>query len=253
VISQYLYGPEKPDSRSALVLNGEFAAGVPLSIHVQQVSQRARLQVLADGEQVFEHYFEPRAGDGEWKKSEYKPEWKIYQAVYDRVYTTALPKRCQKLELRLAEGDWLTFSELKLGALSVVPNNADWGTRQQELIVSARGDIATNGGDGGALNRERLYAETVQPWAEFSREHGIGVHVGEWGAHHFTPHAVALAWMRDCLANWRSAGLGQALWNLRGSFGCVDSGRGDVAYEDYRGHRLDRQMLEILKTSGSAA
>jgi hypothetical protein len=52
--------------------------------------------------------------------------------------------------------------------------------------------------------------------------------------------------MRDCLQNWRRAGMGWALWNLRGDLGILDSGRTDVDYEDYRGHKLDRQMLDLL-------
>jgi endoglucanase len=54
--------------------------------------------------------------------------------------------------------------------------------------------------------------------------------------------------MQDCLALWKEAGWGWALWNLRGSFGVLDSNRADVAYEDFRGHKLDRKMLEILRT-----
>jgi endoglucanase len=37
------------------------------------------------------------------------------------------------------------------------------------------------------------------------------------------------------------------LWNLRGSFGVLDSQREDVAYEDFRGRKLDRAMLELLR------
>jgi len=40
--------------------------------------------------------------------------------------------------------------------------------------------------------------------------------------------------------------LGLALWDLRGSFGIVDSGRSDAAYEFFDGHQLDRKMLELL-------
>ena len=43
-------------------------------------------------------------------------------------------------------------------------------------------------------------------------------------------------------ANW-----GWALWNFRGSFGILDSGREDIRYEDWHGHKLDRQLLELLR------
>jgi endoglucanase len=39
------------------------------------------------------------------------------------------------------------------------------------------------------------------------------------------------------------------MWNLRGSFGPVDSGRDDVAYEEWRGPKLDRAMLDLLRAS----
>lgn len=95
-------------------------------------------------------------------------------------------------------------------------------------------------------DRERYRLEIIGPWKELEGK-GVGVHVGEWGAFQFTPHAVALAWMGDLLALWREADWGWALWNLRGGFGILDSNRSDVAYEDFRGHRLDRAMLRLLQ------
>ncbi len=71
--------------------------------------------------------------------------------------------------------------------------------------------------------------------------------VGEFGCRNRTPHKVTLAWMEDCLKLWNSKKLGWALWNLRGHNGILDSGREDVKYEDYRGHKLDRAMLELLR------
>jgi len=85
----------------------------------------------------------------------------------------------------------------------------------------------------------------VKPWKELENR-GVGVMVGEFGAFNQTPHKVVLAWMRDCLANWKEAGWGWALWNLTGSFGVLDSGRADVSYENWRGHKLDRAMLALL-------
>ena len=73
--------------------------------------------------------------------------------------------------------------------------------------------------------------------------------VGEFGCRNRTPHDVTLAWMAHCLSLWRKKGLGWALWNLRGHNGFLDSGRKDVAYENYRGHLLDRKMLELLRAN----
>lgn len=101
---------------------------------------------------------------------------------------------------------------------------------------------------GQIWNRQRLkheYIEKYQPLVE----KGVQVHVGEWGVFNKTPHAVTLAWMEDCLSLWKEAGWGFALWNLRGSFGVLDSGRSDVQYEDFKGHKLDKTMLELLRKS----
>jgi len=101
-------------------------------------------------------------------------------------------------------------------------------------------------GETGVVDKETLAKDRIAPWKKLEQA-GVGVHVGEWGAYNRTPHKVVLAWMRDCLALWREAGWGWALWNLRGGFGVLDSERTDVAYEDFRGHKLDRQMLELLR------
>jgi len=101
---------------------------------------------------------------------------------------------------------------------------------------------------GVTWDKEKLRAELITKWQPLV-ERGVPVHVGEWGAFNQTPHAACLAWMSDLLALWKEAGWGWAMWNLRGTFGPVDSGRADVAYEDFRGHKLDRRMLELLRAN----
>ncbi|MBO5885447.1 MAG: glycosyl hydrolase family 5, partial [Bacteroidaceae bacterium] len=74
--------------------------------------------------------------------------------------------------------------------------------------------------------------------------------VGEFGAHNQTPHDVTLRWLADLLGVFKELGIGWALWNMSGSFGIMDSGRKDVAYEEFHGHKLDRKMLDILQRYG---
>ena len=95
-------------------------------------------------------------------------------------------------------------------------------------------------------DRDILRKEQIEPWKELERK-GVGVHVGEWGAYAFTPHKVVLAWMRDYLQLWKEANWGWALWNFRGAFGILDSNRADVEYKDFRGHKLDLEMLALLQ------
>ena len=100
--------------------------------------------------------------------------------------------------------------------------------------------------EGQVTGRESHWQMQIEPWLRL-RELGVGVHVGEWGAYSFTPHAVVLDWMRNLLANWKQAEFGWALWNLRGPFGPLDSNRKQAKYETYRGHRVDRAMLDLLR------
>ncbi len=98
---------------------------------------------------------------------------------------------------------------------------------------------------GRRWNREAL-EEFYGPWVELA-ERGVGVHCGEGGAFTRTEHEVVLAWLRDVLEVLTSHNIGYALWNLRGAFGIVDSGREDVEYEDFHGHKLDRALLSLLQ------
>lgn len=94
------------------------------------------------------------------------------------------------------------------------------------------------------LSRAML-EEMYQPWIELANA-GVGVHCGECGCWNKTPHAVFLAWFEDVLDILTDNGIGYALWEFKGSFGLIDSGREDIEYEDWYGHKLDRKLLELL-------
>jgi endoglucanase len=100
---------------------------------------------------------------------------------------------------------------------------------------------------GGRVWDRAALEEHYQPWTTLASR-GVGVHCGEGGAYQFTPHDTVLAWMRDWLEVLKSHNIGFALWNFRGSFGVLDSGRADVAYEDHAGHKLDRKMLDLIRS-----
>lgn len=99
---------------------------------------------------------------------------------------------------------------------------------------------------GKTYDHEYLRKGLSETWKPLL-EQGDNVFIGEFGAHNQTPHQVALAWLRDNLSIFRQLGYGWALWNLKGSFGVLDSYRDDVEYETFNGHRLDRKMLQLLQ------
>jgi endoglucanase len=117
-----------------------------------------------------------------------------------------------------------------------------WRKGGPEMPVPVWPGVVHKGETWDRAKIEELY----RPWAELARS-GVGVHCGEGGVYSRTPHAVALAWLGDVLDILKGLGIGCALWEFRGSFGILDSGRSDVAYEDWHGHKLDRKLLELLQ------
>ncbi|MFO7669153.1 MAG: cellulase family glycosylhydrolase [Bacteroidales bacterium] len=94
------------------------------------------------------------------------------------------------------------------------------------------------------LSREML-ERFYDPWIKLARS-GTGVHCGECGCYIETPHEIFLAWFGDVVDILTSNGIGFALWNFRGNFGILDSGRKDVDYEEWHGHKLDRKLLDLI-------
>lgn len=98
----------------------------------------------------------------------------------------------------------------------------------------------------GLWDRERLERH-YGAWAAIAENFNMGVHCGEGGCFSNTPHGVTLSWMEDVLDILKNYNIGYALWNFKGGFGILDSERADVDYEDWKGHKLDRKMLDLLK------
>jgi hypothetical protein len=85
-----------------------------------------------------------------------------------------------------------------------------------------------------------------KPWIDLANQ-GVGVHCGEGGCWKRTPHDVFIAWFTDVTGILFSNKIGLALWNFIGDFGILDSGRTDVAYEDWHGHKLDKKLLDLIR------
>ena len=92
-----------------------------------------------------------------------------------------------------------------------------------------------------------LLENYYKPWIELAKQGKVGVHCGECGCWNKTPHNVFLAWFNDVLDILHSHKIGFALWEFIGDFGILDSGRTEVAYEEWHGHKLDRKLLELIK------
>jgi hypothetical protein len=242
--------PGKAEGGAQVVIDGPFARATELRMHVARVSTAADLLVEADGQTVFAKSFKSGPGEGEWKKVEFVEKYKNYQNLFDKDYRATIPEGAKRVTIRVTAGDWLSLSEIGLkpaGAAreDVVAFEPAYGKKPEPF----RYDPANRASPFAGMpiqDRASLWANHVRPWQELA-ESGVGVMVGEWGSFNKTPHDVFLRWAEDNLANWKRADMGWALWNLRGSFGVLDSGRADVEYETFEGHKLDRKLLDLLQ------
>ena len=129
--------------------------------------------------------------------------------------------------------------------LTISCYKAEW--IKQEWLESSKVPTWPLKADNGTVwDKAYLKTKIIDPWMPLVRM-GVPVHVGEFGCYNKTPHDAALGWMKDALSLWKQAGWGYAMWNLKGAIGVLDSERTDVKYENYKGHKLDRKMLELMK------
>ncbi|HWA28829.1 MAG TPA: cellulase family glycosylhydrolase [Lacunisphaera sp.] len=117
------------------------------------------------------------------------------------------------------------------------PGEVEWRN-----VDAATGKVTTR----KELLSRAMLEEFYAPWIALKNQ-GVGVHCGECGCWNQTPHAVFLAWFGDVLDILTRNGIGYALWEFDGDFGVLNSGRADVAYEDWHGQKLDRKLLELMQ------
>lgn len=222
-----------------------------LTVDTGLFNYRAEFIIEADGRKLFSRLCIPSPDNPAWTnlvKRAGKNRWagKLVEPICVDV------PDCRKLVLRVGDGDWVEVNSLTLssgGKTAVLPFNYEWG-------ISARRDLRFAGFDGphqfiladGSLYSGEKYLDDMT-WKNWKPvlDAGQFMMVGETGCYNKTPHDVAMRWLEDNLRNWKERGIGWALWNFRGSMGILDSGRKDVKYEDYQGHKLDRKMLELLQ------
>ena len=97
----------------------------------------------------------------------------------------------------------------------------------------------------GAIEKPAVTASRLPRWRGFNLLAKFVKHPGDNPPFQESDFALLAEW--GFVELWKEAGWGWSLWEFRGSFGVLDSHRGDVDYEDFRGHKLDRQMLTVLQ------
>ena len=249
-VTSPLFGSRKPaEKRMPITIFDVPACEVTLSTGV--FNREVELVAEADGKRVFFKRFVPAPGDDAWEKIDERPgrtkEWggKLKNPV--RFKTPA----CKRLAIRMEQGDWLEVKTIRFtaaGKTAAIQIGIDWDCKSRKEARFAGFDAkpAFTLVDGIEYTGDMYLDECKNAIWKPVLDAGQFLMVGEFGVFNQTPHDVALRWMEDNLRRWKAKGLGWALWNFRGPFGILDSDRKDVKYEDFRGHKLDRKMLELL-------
>ena len=249
-------GPDKSDLRVPFV-----AAKLPpcqVKMTYGRVSGDVTVVYKADGKTVATVALHPDDKDPSWRDVKYFPQWNLAQGTYTGTTTIDLPDGARELSVSVVKGDWMNLSVMTVTAGTKTARltfQEDW--RKPEHFVqtfcgfdAARPFVSNDRKDKQNIDpdpgREYLATRQMPPW-DAVRAKGTYVIAGEFGVWHKTPHAITLDYLEDYLSLWKERNMGWALWEFRGTFGILDSGRTDVDYEDYRGHKLDRKMLELLR------
>jgi hypothetical protein len=223
-----------------------------MTVVVRDVSLKATLTVKANGKSVFTKQFTCVPIEGEvgsrWEG------YTHYLNTFDEACKVKLPAGTKNIKIENTSGDWMRLSKITMasssgatGEVAVLgPIQSGWGKGQSAFVLGLDGKMTPAVGATNIFDRDVLWKNNVKPFSELESK-GFGLMIGEWGAYNKTSHDVHMRWAEDCLKNWQKAGVGWAVWELRGGFGVLDSEREDVTYEDFNGHKLDREFLELLQ------
>ena len=250
-LGRYLYGPLQRDIAGPLAIQGDFAAGTEITLHVERVSDDTDLEISAGDEVVFEHEFRPGPGDGdEWAEANYVEAFDIYQNLYDRAYTTTLPAAADEVTFEATSGDWISLYSITItapGRDSVIlyPEIYDWGVPQPVLSVDANGRVEPVTIPEG-FEDDYDWAARYDEWIALA-ESGVDVVVGEFGVYYRAPHDVTVAFLEDHLKLFEAAGFGWCMWEMAGDFGIFDGSREDIDYAPYGNRVVDQEVLDLLQ------
>ena len=255
-----LGGPRWPDWHGPFTVKDAPAANYELMLSM--VSGPVRIAVQADGAEVASFALKPQPNDPAWThlgRYRGKGPWR---GMPLSPVTFTLAKPAGELSVQVVEGDWAMPRVL-------VAKGADGRTARVEFGMDMKAmktvawhrrfagwdaadpmpalDGATPSGKFADEGMNRIYDINMKRWEEPVTK-GVWCIVGEFGCANHTAHADSLRFLESNLRLFEELGMGWCAWGFIGSrFGILNSGRADVKYENWHGHKLDREMLELLR------
>ncbi len=116
-VPQFLYGPKKTDLHAEPSFTVTFPHAGDLVLRVDTVSTPTTLRCRVDGVPVGTVTLNPEppqdpAAKAPYEKTEYKAEWKVYQAVFNTDARFPVPAGAHTVTLDVPTGDWLSLRRL---------------------------------------------------------------------------------------------------------------------------------------------
>lgn len=116
-VTQHLYGPGKADLRTTPVFHVNYAQPGRFTMRVDEVSSKSTLRFVLDGVAVRDVILDPAPPTDpkvkpEYETTEFKAEWNIHQARFNKEYSIEVPKGEHAIRLEAADGDWLSLISL---------------------------------------------------------------------------------------------------------------------------------------------
>ena len=256
-----LGGPKWPDWHEPFAIANAPAAKYALVLG--EVSGSVLIEVAADGERVASFRLEPQKGNPEWSKVSRYRGTGPWRGIPARPLTFTLPKRAERLSIQLVEGDWAMPSSLVLKNADGREARIEFGQNMKTMKSTcwrrrfagwnAREPLPLP--DGVSVPSGRFADEGMnvmcKGWLDRWEDpiaNGVWCLAGEFGCANHTAHMDSLRFLESGLNLFEVLGMGWCSWGFIGSrFGILDSGRCDVEYEDWKGRKLDRKMLELLR------
>ena len=254
-------GPAKPHLAAPLELKcagpGEF------TFFPGRVSGECTVVARSGAKELSRIVLSPRENDVRWRDVKVLEKWNVAQGTYCGEWKFALPAGAKDVSVACEKGDWMDFTRIdyasddgsKRVTMPFYHRFAPPVNFRQSLrgwAGEAKGFFPVDASGGwenaryGDPGKEYLYRNVVRAWEE-PLARGVFAFCGEMGPENGTPHNVQMALLEDYLQLFRERNMGWAVWQLRGETGVMDSIRKDVEYDNWRGHRLDREMLDLLR------
>ncbi len=106
-IPAYLFGSSKPDMKQPVEFKIAYKSNGRFFVHVDEVSDFGRLKIYLDGKLALEQPLPLGPGEGDWERSEWKPEINMFQGVYNKSYGIEVPEGEHIIQVDNDGRDWI--------------------------------------------------------------------------------------------------------------------------------------------------